>query len=444
MSYFCMVSRRVRFIFALAIFCAAAPLASRAEVSLSLSEAISLSRQHSYAIRSLYHDSLSARYDLAAARSLRYPALSATAVSSYTDGVQAIELPFTRIELGSHENYQADLRLTFPLYSGGRISSQIKLQSAIATSRGFNLEAEIFQTAYETRKAYLGLMITRSLLAAAEASLRRIEILNRDVQNLYRGGLADSIDILDSELALRRAAQARNDRRTGESNAAALLARLTGLPLSENIKLSELLPVPDYEHYENIDILPEKSDRPEMEILKSRAAAARHSIGLNRAALMPALNAFGGYTVGKPNRDLVDKDWNDYWTAGLNLTWEFNLGGRVFKGVSASREAARSAQLTADDLEESLQLAVRIAFENLGQAFGKYSSSQLEFEIAGRKYFLGAEKQKAGGLSVNRLLELEEDLDAAEQVFQSSIINYYLSETEYLYAIGSPKIYGGF
>jgi hypothetical protein len=39
---------------------------------------------------------------------------------------------------------------------------------------------------------------------------------------------------------------------------------------------------------------------------------------------------------------------------------------------------------------------------------------------------------------------MEADLAASEQFYRLSLISYYLYETEYLFAVGSQKISGGF
>jgi len=439
-----MASKRVRSAIISPIAVVAISWGAGAQTPLTLPEAIRMSESYSQSVSALRHDSLSAEYDLAAAQALRFPTITGSAVTYYTNVVQKIEIPFNSIEMGSKDNYLADLKVTLPLYTGGKISNQVRMQSSLTESRGYNLAAGRLGNAYQTRRAYLGLMLAQSVAAAAEASLKRIELVNRDVENLYRSGMADSVDILNSELALQKAKLLHNERLTSVDNAAAALSRLIGKVPGDFVIQEDNLPVPDFEVYENIETIPDRISRPELKTLESRIDAARYSVGLNKAGYLPSLSAYGGYTVGKPNRDPVGDTWNDYWTAGLNLNWEFNLGGRAFHAASAARENARSAEAARDDLTATLKMNAEISFHNLSQAFRNYGISQREYEIANRQYALGREQQKAGRLSINRLLELEADLTASEQTYHSATISYFLSETDYLYATGSEKIYGGF
>jgi outer membrane protein len=413
-----------------------------AGTELTLENAQRLTQEHSLGVAGASYDSLSASADYSAAQAGRFPTLSLNAMSYYLSDIPTAKLGLTTMELGVHENYQADFKLTMPLYAGGRITSQIRAQQAIAQSRGASLEAKRLEIAYTTRRAYLGMMAAEALSASASASLERIELIRKDVDNLYSQGMADSSNILEAELALEKARQAYSERQTSKQNSGLLMNRLTGL--KDDFVAVDNLPTPDLALYPKSGLGNEIIARPELKALETRAQAAKFQIGLNKAGYLPALSGYGGYSYGKPNKDTFNKTWNDYWTTGLNLTWEFNLGGKSFKNVSSARYAAKSVLAARDDLEESLILQANIALENLRQAYENYTTSGRQYDIAQRQYRIGQEKQKAGSISLNRLLELEADLASIEQLYKASRINYFLSETEYLYAIGSPRIYGGF
>jgi len=414
-----------------------------AQSRISLSEAIDRSLEHSYSIKSLQHDSLAAAHELSAARLASWPTLSLNVTSFYVDKLQSIDLPISTIEIGSHENYQADAKLTMPLFAGGRIATQIRLQREIASSKRYILEGERLQRAYQTRKAYLNAMLAQAAVRSAAASAARVNLINDDAKNLYRAGLADSVDILDAELALQKVARAVEENLTLSENASVMLANLIGLAPGEAVAPSDTSPVPEFAIYENLQITPELINRAESRIQRSRSRAARLAAAMTKANYFPGVNAFGGYSYGKPNKDVFNKSWNDYWTAGLNLYWEFNLGGRSIKTVRAAHESVRASEISERQLQESLVLQAEIALKNLGLAYRLYNLAVKEYDMNSHQFRLAREKERAGRLSVNRLLELEADLTAAEQTLQASRISFFIAQNDYLYAIGSPEIYGG-
>ncbi len=417
--------------------------AAELQVSLTLSDAIRMAEDHSYGVKAGRFDSASAAFDYRAVRSQQYPTLSLSAVSFYYNKLQKLELPFMSKEIGSKENYQSDFRLTQLLFTGGKISNQTRIQEAITESRTFNLKAMKLETAYLTRRAYLNLLMSISLVESAKASLNRVEIIRNDVDNLFRVGMADSVDILDAETARQNGLQILAEKETARKNASIILAQLTGLSSDLEIIPIESLTEPTSDQLPGGQPIAPKINRPELNALDSRIRSANLLIGLNKAAYVPNLSGYVGYSVGMPNRDQFNQTWNDYFTAGLALSWEFNLGGKVNNGALSARNTLFSAQMARSKLEESLLMQRDITVENLKYSYQAYLIAKEQFNLSTNKFRLAKERQKMGRMTVNRILELEAELAATEQFYKASIINYYLSDTEYMYANGSEKIYGG-
>ena len=423
----------------------APPLNVFGQTRMTLSDAIRLSQEHSYGVKSARSDSLSAIFDLGAARASRFPTLSLSAMGSHINKLQTISLPFVGTQtLGVKDRYQADLKLSLPLYTGGRISNQIKIQREIANGKSYSLESERLDNAYLTRKAYMGYMAAQAVTASAAASLSRLKLIQVDVQNLYNAGMADSVDILESEIALEKAQQSLDQQITQEQNAGSVLSRLVGFGPGDSLVAADSIPIPDYEMYKDLKPTIEEINRPELQALNSRVRAAGLVVKLNTSNFFPMLSGVGGYSYGKPNLDQFNNTWNDYWTAGLNLSWDFNIGGKTIYNVRSANETANSLKMTKSDLEESLLLGAQTALQNLNYSYNSYTTSQRQFDLSQLEFHLAKNQERAGKISTNRLLELEANLTATEQMYRVSMINYYISETEYLYATGSTKIFGGF
>ena len=423
----------------------APPLNVFGQTRMTLSDAIRLSQEHSYGVKSARSDSLSAIFDLGAARASRFPTLSLSAMGSHINKLQTISLPFVGTQtLGVKDRYQADLKLSLPLYTGGRISNQIKIQREIANGKSYSLESERLDNAYLTRKAYMGYMAAQAVTASAAASLSRLKLIQVDVQNLYNAGMADSVDILESEIALEKAQQSLDQQITQEQNAGSVLSRLVGFGPGDSLVAADSIPIPDFEMYKDLKPTIEEINRPELQALNSRVRAAGLVVKLNTSNFFPILSGVGGYSYGKPNLDQFNNTWNDYWTAGLNLSWDFNIGGKTIYNVRSANETANSLKMTKSDLEESLLLGAQTSLQTLNYAYNSYVTSQRQFDLSQREFHLAENQERAGKISTNRLLELEANLTTTEQMYQVSLINYYISETEYLYATGSTKIFGGF
>jgi adhesin transport system outer membrane protein len=416
------------------------------EIRLTLTEAIQMAQKRSYGVNAARGDAAAADFDYKSTRALRYPTLSVNSTVFYIDETHSLNLSFISKEIGSKENYQTDVKLSETLFSGGKISNQIKMQRAAAESKRFLFEAEKDYVAYQTRAAYLALMSSDYALKSAEASLKRLEIILRDVQNMNRVGMADSIDILDAESARQKAVRQVIEKGSARKNSRYRLTQLIGAENDDEIIPIEAPAVPTLPPGlpdSAVDMAEIELDRSELRAARNKTQAAGFLAAINRGGYFPNLIGYLGYSVGMPNRDQFNKDWNDYFSVGLGLNWEFNLGGKVKNSYLAAEQSLYAAEMSEKKLAESFTFQALIAAENLRSSYSAYQVSRNEFAIAEEKYRLASEKRKAGSLSVNRLLEMEAELTSAEMIYQAAIINYYLSETEYLYAVGADKIYGG-
>ena len=296
-------------------------------------------------------------------------------------------------------------------------------------------------TAYECRRSYLDVMLAQAAVDAARASLERLGIIARDVNHFFASGLADSVDVYEAALALERGREALSGARTLYRVALERLASMTGIESQEEIYPTEGLASP------RPAALPEtasiESRRPELEQLAHVERAATHATALSRSDYLPEIYAFGTYSVGRPNQDMFNNEWNDYLMAGVSLRWDYNLAGRTPKSVAAERRRAMAGEEARLALDEDLRLQSRTSLLRARRAYEAMLSTAEQLALARNRFRLASKRQQAGTLSLNHLLEMEADLTSLEEHYTASVVEYYLAETDYLYAVGSPRLFGG-
>ncbi len=392
---------------------------------------------------------MAAQFQESAAQALRYPALSLSAVAFRVDERQKITLavgPFSAgsIEIGSLGNYQADAKLNLPLFTGGKITSNIKLKQEQLLAAAYGLDAQRLSAAYNCRQAYLGLLLSDYFLGAAQASLQRIDVISKNVSNLYENGIADSLDLLEVESARLQATDYLDTGMKAKANARALLSTLLGVPLADSVIAADTVPQPDLSGPGYFEKSKQGMQRPEIAQLEQQIKAVGSQAAIIRADQFPRLYGYVGYTGGKPNRDFFQATWNDYFQIGAALSWNLNLASSTAKQVSAVREQQQSLDMKKESLKESLDLLAQTKVNEGEYAFRALKRAHDELQVSQRKYRLAQDKQIAGQLTVNDLLEQEADLTRTEQMYEAAKISYYLAISEYLYAVGSNEIYGGF
>lgn len=416
-----------------------------AERRISLKEALVLAQENAFEVKAAYHDSLAAEQGLRAAKSAWYPTLGVLGGAFALHPQDPIGTGPLQIDPDWNSIYMANFRLTYPIYTGGRRPNEIGRQRENLRAESADLASARLANAHETRQAYIGLLIADRMLGAAEASYRRVSVICTHVQNLFAAGVADSIDVLETEISLRAARRMVEEMHTRERNASARLASILAVPVDQTIVPTEAVPepAPPSSKASGAAAAPDVSGRPELLALDHRISAAQYQRAIVKSGLLPAVSGLGGYALVRPDLGIGEAQWQDIWWVGLNLSWDINLGGQERAQSGQALEAIRSLEMTRLDARDSLALQATIARNNIEEAYAIYGLSREELGIAERRFALAEDKQKAGGMTVNALLELEAELAQTEQQFEAARLKYFAAVTDYLYAVGSDALWEG-
>jgi outer membrane protein TolC len=407
---------------------------------LTLSQALQLAEAHSFAVKKSASNAQAAAAAFRASKAERFPTLSLTSTNYYLSEVPRLSISFPGVSLnrdvGVFQNYQNDLRLNLPLFTGGKISGGIDATSSNYEINEALASADEKRITYQARLEYFNLYKLDKLLGSAQAELKRTGIINKDVQSLYDAGVADSSDILDASLALQKAMlavdQVSSNRRASEIR----LLLILGLDPAETLSPTEILPEPKSESV--AAELP--ITKPELIAAEAGVKLQQANLKLSQAEYFPTVAVYGGYSYGRPNLDRFNNTWNDNWTFGANLNWSFNLGGRTPNKSHAANYLLDAAKNERDLTHENLDRDLRLAFEQLKLAYTRYKNSQVQYKLSADNFRLSQEKHRNGTMSANRLLEVETDLTAAEAGLSAALVDYYLAQSTYFYAAGSDEL----
>jgi len=425
------------------VWMALAPLPGQAR-ELSLQQALDLAVKYSHRLKRARAEREISEGTLRSAKASRLPSLSVQAVAFYNDATPSfdIELPLNQSlsrEVGSKENYQTNLRLSVPLFTGGKISGNVSAASASVDLYRALKDANLNQLLYQTHVEYLSLCRADRLLDAARASLKRATIIKNDIAALFAAGAADSVDLLEADLASVQAdlkvKEAASFRRSAEIRVTILL----NLPVQDNLVISDILPPPD-----TMEIKGTSVPMAELRAAEATVDLRRAQVRLTQSAYFPTISTYGGYSYGKPNLDFFNNKWNDYFTVGVSLTWSLNLGRKERYEVQRAEYSLLAAQRERDEISDRLQRERQLALENLRLAYLKHETNRYNYKITSDNYRLAAQKHHRGVLSSNRLLEIEASLSEAEAALAATIVDYYIARSAYYFSVGSEKLKEGF
>ncbi|HOP05687.1 MAG TPA: TolC family protein [candidate division Zixibacteria bacterium] len=406
-------------------------------VDLTSAQAEQMALNHSWDLKKARAESEAYQADLKAARAGRFPNITADATALHNSDISQLDMEIlgNRIQrdIGLHENYQTNVKISLPLYTGGKISSSIDLAQANLAIRNALEQKSSDDIRYLARQSCLELARADELVDAARSSLTRTELLRQDVQSMYDAGTADSVDLYEAELAVNNASLAVDQAASGRRSREIVLSMLLGLEPEVSIRLTEAYPAPSEVPEEQVVL---NDNKAELVGARSAIELNRSIIRLNKASYMPDLAVFAGYAYGKPNLSPFEKDFNGNATVGATLNWSFNLGGRTGAQVRAARQRLEASRHEYDRVHEALLQQARIAYESLKLAYTGYRTAETSYRIAADNYRLAKVKNREGVLSPNHLLDTEAALSQAEAMLASSEADYRLALNQYEYLVG--------
>ena len=410
---------------------------------ITLAEVITLAREHAPALAAAEASARASHSMRRTVESERFGTLSLSSSAVYQSENSSLNLtipglPPVNREIGTHEIFQNELRYTIPLWTGGRLGSSIKLATVSESIAEALASSDTLRILYQSHLEYFNLTAMTESARLSQVALTRVENLQKEVQALYAAGMSDSLGIIEANLSVNRARLQLSLAQDAKRRAEIRLLQLCGLPVNEEITIGDrLAPVNESATQDTL------ITRPELVAAQRRIGLAGTRISQQRSEWMPSLGAFAGYSYGKPNLDRFGNSWNDYWSAGAQLTWSFQPGGKNSHSIRRSIEEQKSAVQEFNRLNEQFKTEQLVAREKLQAAATSNDIQQERAILRADAFRLSQIQFREGILSATRLFDTEQLLSEAELSAALSLIDWYAARSGYWYARGSSRLEEG-
>jgi outer membrane protein len=414
---------------------------------LTFAELASTAMQSNLQLRAAALDVAVAEAQLAQARAGRQPQVAAS--GSYTrvqqQSGQTISFPnpfsptppvisFT-LPAPDPNVYAARLALQFPLYTGGRLESQVALAEAnLRGARAVFARAQQ-QILFTAQQLYLQTLLGQETVTAAQRALAQANESLRVATARVSAGAAPQFDVLQAQVAVANAEQGVIRARTSVAAAQTGLNATLGLSQDTPLELADTLEPRAVPGTMQDAIARGLRDRPELAELAARFAAAQAGIELAASGGRPNVVAGAGYDVGNANG--MATSISGAWSVSLGVTLSLYDGG-------ITRERVREAQLRLEQLKtldaqtrQQVELEVRQAWLALDQAAGELAAATKAGEQGREAARLAGVRYQAGVGTQLELLSAQASLAQAELGLASARFNQNLARIRVILAAGS-------
>ena len=278
--------------------------------SLSLDSCYILARTNYPLVRQYDLISKSTEYTIENANRGYLPQININAQATYQSAV--VELPFQipGVEPLSKDQYKVYAELYQPIYDGGVVKQQKKIQKANSLLEQQKLETELYKLKSRVEQLFFGILMI-------EEQLKQTSLIQNDIQNGIKRtqGAVDNGAAFKSSVDLLKAEALKIEQRVLELQAnkrafTNMLGLLIGMTLDEETKL--ITPASPAGYAGSIN-------RPELLLFEYQRNSLDKQNGLLSAVNRPKLNLFfqGGY--GRPAFNILSNDFEPYYIGGFRL-----------------------------------------------------------------------------------------------------------------------------
>ena len=306
--------------------------------------------------------------------------------------------------------YTASVMFTQPIYMGGKIIAVNKLAEYTEQFTYNDTEAKQQAIVYDIDNAYWTVVSLKHKQKLSNSYLSLVNKLDDDVNKMIKEGVATRSDGLKVDVKVNEAEMMQTQVDDGLALAKMYLCQLCGLPINEDITLTDEnkdnLNVVEAQY--NKDVETAMTARPELKMLQNAVDMSKEVTKIVRADYLPQLALTGGYTLSNPNvYNGFEKKFSGMWTVGVMLTVPvWNWGEGVYK-VRASKGTTTIASMELSDAREKIELQVNQNAFKVDEANKRYVMASKNTERADENLRCATLGFKEGVIQSTTVLEAQ-------------------------------------
>jgi len=412
--------------------CGVCALGQTASV-VTLEELFEIAESHSIQLRPAFSAEEQAKREISAARADRLPDINASLSLSYIGDGFTTERNFGDYQKAPipHFGNTFSLNITQPVYTGGAITTGIKLAELKLTASRYATELQRDNVRFQLTGFYLDIYKYTNLRSVVEKNIVQAQKVLDDMRTRYEQGVALLNDITRYELLVSdlqlQLIKINNTVDILNNN----LVTIAGLPagimvMPDSTILSRSLPTTGESAWQNDAF----ENSPYIRLAQSKVDISRNSEALAKSEMLPKIGLQAGWSIDGPilvevppiNRNL------SYWYVGVGVSYNISSLFKSNKAIARSRAATIHASDELNVACESTELSVRADYVRYLEAYEELKTQQKGVELAERNYSTISIRYLADMALITDMLDAANaKLDAEQQLINAriNIIYYY-------------------
>lgn len=275
--------------------------------------------------------------------------------------------------------FGGSILVTQPVFMGGAIVAMNKMADLGEELAANSADARRQETLYQIDQAYWQVVSLHHKQRLAEGYLDLVKKLDDDVQKMIREGVATRSEGLSVSVKVNEAEMAVMKVNDGLTLSKMLLCQLCGLPVDEQVTLTD-------EEKDHVTVLEPSEDfhkedylenRPELKMLQNMVDISHQATNVLKAGHLPQVLLMGGYSASNPNvYNGFQRRFAGAWNVAVMMRVPIWNWGDVAYKVRAAKGATTIATLELEEAREKMELQVNQSNFRVNEAYKKLEMAQ--------------------------------------------------------------------
>lgn len=373
----------------------------------------------------------------------RWPSLNVTGRYAHHLDPQRL-VPATRpFEAGAYSDdiLGGDLVIRLPVFTGGRITNEIKATEALQRSARERLARTQQELIFDVSRVFYFILGQRRVIESVEFSKKTLEQHQKRVKDLIEAKRAANVDLLRTDVRIANVRQGLVQEKNILAIQHRLLVNLMGVK-----KNASGVTVKGDLRLDTVDQDLEKSlkkayeSRTDYKALLAEVEAQTRRVDVARAGHWPTVSLEGSYggrwAVGSVEKGPLASDSEDVGQAGVVLEIPLFEGGRISARIRQEQAKLRTAKESLRNLELQVRLDVETARLNVNANLERVHATEKAIEQGKESLRIEREKYSMGRGSITDVLDAQSSLLEAQTNYYRALAGYNTSIAQLHLAVG--------
>lgn len=329
-----------------------------------------------------------------------------------------------------------------PIYMGGAIKAANKIADIGESMADDDFDLKRQATLYGVYQAYWTTVSLEQKRNLALSYKELVEKLSQDVKKMITQGVATKADGLRVDVRVNEADMQLTQVVNGLSLSKMLLCQLCGLPLNEDIQLTDSAEGKGNASALTLDNSADStfSDRPEIRLLEHSIAISEQTTNLIRAGNLPKVSLVGGYMTTNPSvYDGFRRRFSGVWNVGVIIQvpiWDWF--DTTYK-IRASKAATNIAKMELSDAREKVELQVTQSQYKMREAQKRLAMASQNIKSAEENLRCANLGFREGVMGITEVMEAQTAWQLAQSQKIDAEVEVKLSELSGAKALGTLR-----